>query len=66
MDEEERCEKLRKYLKQIAMRANEATTDPAGFSRDIAWACYPVSAKLTKGHNTRNGKLNACQKQCSQ
>lgn len=48
MYKEERCNKLGKYLKQVAMSANETATDSTHFSRRVTWACDPFTAQLTE------------------
>lgn len=39
-------EKLREYLKQIAVRANEATTDTCHLSLFVTRPCNPNAAEL--------------------
>jgi hypothetical protein len=49
--------KLRKYLKQIAMGPHEAARDAAGGSWLVTRTGYPPTAKLAQRQNARNCKL---------
>jgi hypothetical protein len=57
VDHKQGSNKLRKYLKQIAMGPCESAGDAAGGSWLVACTGYPPTAKLAQRQNARDRKL---------
>jgi hypothetical protein len=56
--EEKRSDKLRQYLKEVAMGANQAAADPGHFTRRVSWPCDPSAPELAERQNARDRELN--------